>query len=100
MGQVKTCESMSIDVMRMLQLAAHREHVHRIAIRVAEDVAGYLLNKKRREIARLEEGAKITVQISPLHGAAPEALEFVCYDNNNNEVKFLPYDHEDRGRRR
>ncbi len=28
-GQVKTCESMSIEVMRMLQLAAHREHVQR-----------------------------------------------------------------------
>jgi ribonuclease E len=98
-GQVKTCESMSIDVMRMLQLAAHREHVNRIAVRVAEDVAGYLLNKKRKEIAKLEEGAKIAVQISPLHAGAPEALEFVCYDNNNNEVKFLPYE-DSRPRRR
>ena len=58
MAQVKTCESMSIEVMRMLQLAAHREHVQHIEIRVAEDVASYLLNKKRREIARLEESGK------------------------------------------
>src|ERR1700738_1096901 len=29
-GQVKTCESMSIDVMRMIQLAAHRHNIQRI----------------------------------------------------------------------
>src|SRR5207244_3575647 len=55
-GQVKTCESMSIDVMRMLQLAAHKDNVARINIRVADDVAHYLQNKKRKEVARLEEG--------------------------------------------
>src|SRR5436853_7880654 len=35
-GQVKTCESMSIDVMRMLQLAAHQGGVQRIQVRVPE----------------------------------------------------------------
>jgi ribonuclease E len=90
MAQVKTCESMSIDVMRMLQLAAHRDHVHRVDIRVAEDVANYLLNKKRREIARLEESGNIQVQIRGSAGAPPEMLEFICYDNNNNEVKLFP----------
>src|SRR5207249_9038429 len=40
-GQVKTCESMSIDVMRLLQLAAHKESIQRIQVRVAEDVAQY-----------------------------------------------------------
>src|SRR5262249_28034427 len=70
-GQVKTCESMSIDVMRMIQLAAHREQVQRIQIRVAEDVANYLLNKKRKEISRLEEGGEIQVQITGLAGVAP-----------------------------
>jgi ribonuclease E len=98
-GQVKTCESMSIDVMRMMQLAAHRNGVHRVQIRVAEDVASYLLNKKRKEITRLEEGADIQIQITGLPGVAPETLEFLCLDNNNNEIKVLPYDDE-RSRRR
>jgi ribonuclease E len=98
-GQVKTCESMSIDVMRLLQLAAHRDRVQRIEVRVAAEVASYLLNKKRREIAGLEETAGINVQVHGVPAAAPEMLEFVCYDNSNNEVKFLPYD-EDRPRRR
>jgi ribonuclease E len=99
MAQVKTCESMSIDVMRMLQLAAHRDHVHHIEIRVAEDVASYLLNKKRGEIARLEEAGSIQVQIRGTPGAPPETLEFVCYDNNNNEVKLFPSELPGRARR-
>jgi ribonuclease E len=98
-GQVKTCESMSIDVMRMLQLAAHREAVQRIQVRVADDVAHYLLNRKRKEIARLEEGRELQVNVAGVAGAAPETLEFACYDKNNNEIKCVSYeDHQPRRR--
>jgi ribonuclease E len=97
-GQVKTCESMSIEVMRMLQLAAHRPEVQRIQVQVAEDVANYLHNKKRKEIARLEEAGNIQVTITGVPAAPPELLDFVCLDNNNNEVKTLPYP-ERSGRR-
>jgi ribonuclease E len=99
-GQVKTCESMSIDVMRLLQLAAHRERIHRVDIRVTEEVANYLLNKKRKEIAKLEESGELQVHITGRTGAPPEMLEFICTDNNNNEVKFLPAPEETRPRRR
>jgi ribonuclease E len=98
-GQVKTCESMSIDVMRMLQLAAHREDVNRIEARVHEDVANYLLNKKRKEIAHLEEAGNLQVIITGAIGVSPETLEFVYYDNNNTPHKFSPYD-DNRLRRR
>src|SRR5262249_31055235 len=81
-GQVKTCESMSIDVMRLLQLAAHRENIHRIQVRVQEDVANYLLNRKRKEISKLEETGEIQVMVTPVISASPELLEFVCFDNN------------------
>lgn len=89
-GQVKTAESMSIDVMRLLQLAAHREHVTRIQARVQTDVATYLLNRKRQEIAQLEEGGGIQVTITGMTGAPPETLEITCYDNHNAEVKLMP----------
>ncbi len=98
-GQVKTCESMSIEVMRLLQLAAHREGVSRIHVKVADDVAQYLLNKKRKEISKLEEGGGITVQVVGTLGAAPETLEFACYDSNNNELRSQNYEDE-RPRRR
>jgi ribonuclease E len=90
MAQVKTCESMSIEVMRMLQLAAHRDHVHKVEVRVAEDVADYLLNRKRSEISRLEGSGDISVSIKGAAGRPPELLEFICLDNNGNEVKVFP----------
>src|SRR6202035_2130481 len=100
-GQVKTTESMSIDVMRMLQLAAHHEGIHRIQVRVAEDVANYLLNRKRKEVAALEEtGGGIQVNVSGMPGVSPELVEFTCLDNNNNEVKFMPYEETRAPRRR
>ena len=91
-GQVKTCESMSIDVMRFLQLATHREHVRRIEIRVHDDVALYLLNRKRKEVAQLETAGDKQVNIKNTPGVSPEFLEFLCYDAIDNEVKFMPYD--------
>jgi Rne/Rng family ribonuclease len=91
-GQVKTCESMSIDVMRLLLLAAHRDDIQRIHIRVQEEVASYLLNRKRKEITHLEETTGTQVVITAVPGASPEFLEFLCYDSNNNEVKFPNYD--------
>src|SRR5439155_5504046 len=54
-GHVKTAESMSLEVIRLLQLAAHREYIRRIEVRVTEAVANYLHNRKRKEINELEE---------------------------------------------
>jgi ribonuclease E len=88
-GQVKTCESMSIEVMRLIQLAAHRENVTRVTVHVNEAVAYYLQNKKRREIAQLEEHGKIQVTIHSVVGAYPEHLGIVCSDSNGSEVKLL-----------
>jgi len=99
-GQVKTTESMSIDVMRMLQLAVHRPNIQRIDIKVHRDVANYLQNRKRKEINRLEEAGNTNVYILGDPLTAPEQLEFVCFDNNNNEVKFLPAEEPPRPRRR
>jgi ribonuclease E len=88
-GHVKTCESVAIEVMRMLQLAVNREHIARIDIRVHDEVAQYLLNRKRKEIVSLEEPTGKAVAITSAGAAvSPEFLEFMCYDNNDNEVKF------------
>jgi ribonuclease E len=89
-GQVKTCESMSIEVMRLLQLAAHRDRVTRVQIRVAESVAQYLLNRKRKEISQLEEGGRMQVTVLGIATGLPEFLEMLCYDSNGSEVKLQP----------
>ncbi len=68
MAQVKTCESMSLEVMRLLQLASYRGQVVRVEIRVAPGVADYLLNRKRREIARMEEVGGVQVHVQGMPG--------------------------------
>ena len=57
-----------------------------------EDVALYLLNRKRKEIAQLESTGDKQVNIKNSLAVSPEFLEFVCYDSIDNEVKFLPFD--------
>ena len=86
--------------MRMLQLAAHRPNIQRIDIKVHQDVANYLQNRKRKAINQLEESGNTNVYINGDPVASPEMLAFVCYDNNNNEVKFLPTEEPVRPRRR
>lgn len=87
-GLVKTDESMSIEVIRMLMLAGQQQGVSRVTVRVNDLVAAYLNNKKRREISRLEEEADMTVQILGSEALYPEHLELDCRDKDGREVKL------------
>ncbi len=87
-GVVKTAESMAIDVVRLLILASQRPAVAQVTVTVAEEVADYLNNRKRHELARLEEDGKMAVQIIGVEGVAPEHLVVQCRDGDDREVKF------------
>lgn len=87
-GLVKTGETMSIEVMRLLQLAAWRPNVSRVRLRVAETLAQYLLNRKRKEIARLEDEGKIQVTILGVPNALPETCEIQCLDESGGEIRL------------
>src|SRR5262245_10597111 len=73
-GVVKTAESMAIEVVRLLLLASQRSEVAKIMVTVAEEVATYLNNKKRRELAKIEDDANVTVQIYGREVVTPEHL--------------------------
>jgi ribonuclease E len=85
-GLVKTPLSMGIDVMRMVQLAAHRKLARTVEVHVHTDVASYLLNKKRREILKWEDAGAMTVSVAGRTGVSPEFLEVRGFDNNGHEV--------------
>ncbi len=89
-GVVKTVESMSIDVMRLLALASHREDIRRVNISVSTPVATYLNNRKRVELTRLETEYHMTIHIRPEEDVAAEHLQVECFDGNNGEVRILP----------
>ncbi len=90
-GFVKTSESLAIEVMRLLHLAAHRAPaVQLVQVSVHADAANYLLNKRRKEIAALEERGKLEVQITGQAGVSPDLMTVRCFDHNGNEVRLLP----------
>lgn len=89
-GVVKTAESMAIEVVRLLMFAAQREGVTRVSVTVAEDVANYLHNKKRRDIAHLEDQGNMTIQVYGKEEAAPEHLVIECFDAAGREIRLPP----------
>ncbi|WP_390821173.1 Rne/Rng family ribonuclease [Tuwongella immobilis] len=91
-GSVKTSESVSIEAMRLLQLASHRAGISNIQLRVHSDVAHYLQNRKRRELLRLEELGKMQISVVADPHVPPETMDFTCLDAQNSEVKFLHND--------
>jgi ribonuclease E len=87
-GVVKTAESMSIEVVRMLALACRNPHIVRVTVRVNDEVAAFLNNKKRRSVMELEDSGEMTVQILGSESLYPEALEIDCRDKQGERVEI------------
>ena len=74
---MKTPESMSLDVMRRLAIAVHDARVARVELSVCADVAFYLQNRKRVQLADLENESKkqILIRVDPKLGLDELRLE-------------------------
>ena len=83
---VKTAESMSIEVERLLMMACQMTNAAKVVVRVNENVAGYLNNRKRREMIQLEESAGVSVQILGSDTLFPEHLEMDCRDKDGTLI--------------
>jgi ribonuclease E len=68
-------------------LIAQEEQVARVTVTVADEVAAYLSNKKRRELARLEDEGKMTVLVLGAKNVSPEHLAIECRDAESRDVK-------------
>lgn len=89
-GLVKTVESMAIDAMRLIAFALNKDGIRHIRVDVSEEVATFLTNRKRQELAALEAGSSVTVHVCPSDGAVREHLVVQIVDAHGNEVPFLP----------
>ena len=87
-GLVKTAESMSIEVIRMLALAVKNRHIQRVTVRVNDAVAAHLNNQKRRSVMEMEDVGNMTVQILGSEGLYPEHLEMDCRDDSGERVEI------------
>ena len=65
-----------------------RPTIARVVVTVAEDVADYLNNRKRHELARLEEEGSMSIQIVGAKGVPPEHLVLECRDAEEREIKL------------
>ncbi|MGN6504579.1 MAG: Rne/Rng family ribonuclease, partial [Tepidisphaeraceae bacterium] len=85
-GMVKTPESMALDVMRKLRIGLDDAAVVRVQLAVHPDVAIYLLNKKRNELAELEEATEKKIAIVPETGLAMDEVKFELYDSRDGYI--------------
>ena len=64
-GVVKSVESQALYFLRRIQTGILRKKVHRVECRLPLEVANYLLNKKRKELADLEARHEATIDVIP-----------------------------------
>ncbi len=86
-GLVKTAESMAIEVIRKIHLAAQKEQVAKITVTVEEQVSNYLNNRKRKELAILEEEREVIIHIIGQEDLSPETLKIECEDSSGREIR-------------
>ena len=87
-GSIKTVESMTIEVMRALALAARAPRASRIVVNVSEEVATFVNKTKRSQLERFEEDGDVTIVVRPAADACPEYLDVEVVDSNNKRLNF------------
>ena len=87
-GMVKTAESMAIEVMRTLQLSATRDDIARLNVTVHDEVAAWINNRKRREIAQFEDMVHMQLHVVGKESVSPEHMMFEAWDSNSRPVRF------------
>jgi ribonuclease E len=85
-GLIKTIESVTLDVMRLIQLAVTREHIRMVEISVSPDVAYLLQNRKRALINELETNHRRIISIRPEPNFSLDQVEITCTDARGRVV--------------
>lgn len=86
-GLVKTPESMTLDLMRVLRLAVHHDSVSRIVVDAHPSVAFEVLNRKRQVITQLETASGKRISISGVSEMALDEYRITCYDKLDRPVE-------------
>lgn len=87
-GFVKSQESQSIEIIRLLQFAASKEQVKQIELLVSPSVAEFLQNEQRSVIWRIEEQSNSKIAVRASANLTGEKYELVCYNDRGTVVKI------------
>ncbi len=85
-GQIKTPESVSLDIMRLIQLALYNDNVHGVEVRVRAETFEYLQNRRRRAIVQMEEDTNKHVHILVGKEQKTDQVEIRCFDKRDREI--------------
>lgn len=85
-GLVKTPESMGLDVMRRLAIAINDLKVHRIELAVCPSVEQVLANRKRAQLAALEDRYHKRITVRADVGLAMDEIRLDLYDSREGLV--------------
>jgi ribonuclease E len=79
-GQIKSVESMTLDVMRMLRLAIHHDEAQTIHVRVSPSVASHMLNRRRAALHSLETVTDKQIVVVADENCGLDQVAFECKD--------------------
>jgi len=85
-GLVKTPESMSLDVMRRLAIAVNDQRVVRVEMSVSPEVSSYLQNRKRQQLAAIEQENDKRILIRADQTLGLDEMKLDLYDNRDGLV--------------
>ena len=82
-GQVPSPETLGIGFLRKLSLETAKGGVSSVKGTVPQEVADYLLNKKRKDIIELEMRREVQIEIAADTGMIPGESRIVCNETDN-----------------
>ena len=87
-GFVKSHESLALEIIRLLNLAASKEQIKRVELFVSPEVADYLQNIKRGVLTQIEQVSDKRVIIHSAIEYSGEKHELVCYSDRSSVVRL------------
>jgi ribonuclease E len=87
-GFVKSHESLALEIIRLLNLAASKDHIRRIELSVSPEVADYLQNEMRGALSQIEQSAEKRVIVHASTEFSGEERSLICYNDRGGEVKL------------
>ena len=91
-GAIKSLESMSLEIVRLLTLASQKPRARFISVGVSEEVAEYMNNKKRNQIVQIETDANVSINVKTVPNVWPEYIGIDIMDAAGKKVDFSKED--------
>jgi ribonuclease E len=90
-GLVASTETLAVGFLRKLSLETLKPGIAAVKVVVPLNVADYLLNKKRKEIAELEERRNLSVKIEGDQSMTPGDSKIAFHDQKNSQGSKVRY---------